>query len=134
MEEYPLIGKPLTSEYVSKKRVTRSEGSTSISEVEQVVTPHNLVLEWLYYYGSIGLLLGLTLVIMGARFIKRFLAENKNDNQNYRMGVAILCCMAHNLFFALSNVTATSPFATFFLYFPLVILVSLSRNKNNFSK
>ncbi|BAV33917.1 hypothetical protein SCL_1612 [Sulfuricaulis limicola] len=134
MEENPVIGKPLQSEAIERKRVTRATGGTFSTRDELVIAPHNLLLEWLYYYGSIGLLLGLTLVFVAARFIKRFLAENKSDIQNYQIGVAVLCCMAHNLFFALSNVTVLSSFATFFLYFPLSILVAISRNKKNFSR
>lgn len=130
MEEHPIIGKPLGSESVSLKRVTREVGGISKTQDELLLNPHNLLLEWLYHYGLVGLLLGLTLLIMCVRFIKRFLAENKNNSLNYQMGVAVLCCMAHNLFFALTNVTVMSSFATFFLYFPVMILVSLSRNKN----
>ena len=134
MEEHPIIGRPLTSEARSKERITTSNHGTSVTGNVDVVTPHNLSMEWLYYYGSIGLLLGVVVVISGTRVIMRFLRENKHDRQNYQIGVAIVCSMVHNLFYALSNVTASSPFSTFFLYFPLIILVSISRNKESFYK
>lgn len=133
MEEHPIIGRPMNITAVERKRVAReSKDSFRATQSELVLAPHNLLLEWLYYYGSIGLLLGLTLILLAVGFIRKFLAENKNDIQNYQIGVAVLCTMTHNLFFAVSNATAASIFATFFLYFPIFILVSISRNNKSF--
>lgn len=134
-EENPLIGKPLvTNESVTKKRMKVTRGGVTSTVAEQVVTPHNLILEWLLYYGWIGVLLGLSLIIATVQNVKRFLREHKNNIQCRQIGVIMLCAMAHNLFFSFSNVSTDDVFLTFFLYFPVVILIAISRNEESYCK
>jgi len=129
----PLIGKPLvTNETRQMKAMSVTRGSMTTTSIELVVTPHNLFLEWLLYYGWIGVLLGVFLIISAFRFVKRFLREHKGNIQCHQMGVIILCTMAHNLFFAFSNVTTNNIFSTYFLYFPLAILIVIGRNEDGF--
>lgn len=134
-EDNPLIGKPLvTNESVEMKRMKVTRGGVTIAVEQLVVTPHNLILEWLLYYGSIGALLGLTLIIAAFRHIRRFLRANKSNVRCHQLGVIMLSTMAHNLFFALTNVTTSNVFSTFFLYLPLVALVAISRNEERYCK
>lgn len=134
-EDNPLIGKPLvTNENVEMKQMKITRGNITSTVTELVVTPHNLILEWLLYYGWIGVLLGLSLIIAIFRFIKSFLREHKSNARCRQIGVIMLCAMIHNLFYALSNVTTSDVFSTFFLYFPIVILVAVSRNEESYCK
>lgn len=134
-KNHPFIGKPLvTNETREMKEMKITTGNMTSTESVFVVTPHNLVLEWLLYYGWIGVLLGLSLLIAAFRLIKRFLREHKGNIRNHQIGVILLCTMTHNLFYAFSNVTTMDVYTTFFLYFPLVILVALSRSEENFCK
>lgn len=133
--ENPLIGKPLvTTESRDKKKMWVEKGNVTTSTMQSVITPHNLLLEWLYYYGFIGLALGMSMLIIAIRFVKRFLRKHKNNILCYRIGVVVLCTMVHNLFFALTNVTAMSVFSTFFLYLPLMVLIAVSNNEESYCK
>jgi hypothetical protein len=134
-EDNPLIGKPLvTNETVEMKRMKVTRGGVTSAVEELVVTPHNLILEWLLYYGWIGVLLGLSLIIAAIRHVKRFLRENKSNIRCRQLGVVMLCTMTHNLFFSLTNVTTNNVFSTFFLYFPLAILIAMSRYEESYCK
>ncbi|MDH5189878.1 MAG: O-antigen ligase family protein [Gammaproteobacteria bacterium] len=131
--EHPIIGKPLvTNESREAKLIQESQGGITASKIRVVVTPHNLFFEWLYYYGAIGVLLGLAMIFLTIRFIKGFLRKHREDSQSRRIGISLICCMIHNLFFALTNVTSMSVFATFFLYLPLVMLVVISRKEESY--
>jgi O-antigen ligase len=132
-KENPLFGKPLvTNESVQMKAMKVTRGNTTTSVMQLVVTPHNLALEWLLYYGWLGVMLGLSLLIAMTRFVKRFLRDHKNNAKCYQAGVIMLCALSHNLFYAFSNVTTNDLFATYFLYFPLVILIAISRNEESY--
>jgi len=134
-KENPIIGKPLvTNESRQMKEMKVKKGSMTGTELQLVVTPHNLLLEWLLYYGIAGLLMGLYLLYVGFWFIKDFLRKNKNNAPCHKIGVVVLCTMTHNLFFAISNVTTSDIFGTFFLYFPVVLLIAISANKEEFCK
>lgn len=127
-KEHPWIGKPLvTNETLDWKEIQVTKGNITTSVSKDVLTPHDLVLEWLVYYGWIGVFLGSALMIAAFRFIKRFLHRHKDDVRSYRIGVAAVCAMAHNVFFALTNVTAMSVSSTYFLYFPLAMLMVVDR-------
>jgi len=131
--EHPLIGKPLvTNETRQLKKLSAVKGNSVTSITQLVVTPHNLVLEWLLYYGWLGVLLGSSLTILSVRYIYRFLRTHKYNRQCHQIGVAILCAMTNNIFYALTNVTTSSIFATFFLYFPLIMLIAISRNEKTY--
>jgi len=135
IKEHPVIGKPMTlSESIVEKYYEVRRGNRTAKVYGLVVTPHNLVFEWWLYLGTIGLLLGGALIVLGARFIRRFITEHKSDTLSYQLGIVVLCSMVHNLFYAITNTTLLSVFSTFFLYFPLVILVSVSRNGPAFFK
>ena len=112
--------------------MSEKKGILTSTSMRLVVTPHNLILEWLLYYGWIGVLLGLSLIIACIRFTKQFMRENKLNVKRYQIGVMISCAMIHNLFFALTNVTASDVFSTYFLYFPIVVLMSISRNEESY--
>jgi len=134
-KHHPIIGKPLvTNETVRTMKLKTGSGNSTTGVSQLVVTPHNLVLEWLLYYGWLGVLFGSLLIIISSQYIYRFLRTHKYNRQCYQIGVIVLCTMIHNLFYALTNVTTSSIFATFFLYFPIIMLIAISRNEKTYCK
>ena len=84
-KEYPVIGKPMTlSESKMEKFIDIKRGNSTTRVYTEVITPHNLVFEWLLYYGTIGLLLGAALIVLGARFIRRFLIVRLQAPNNWQ--------------------------------------------------
>ena len=60
-KQHPVIGKPLTTtETRQDKRMNIKKGNMTVTGEGYVITPHNLIFEWLYYYSWIGAILGLT--------------------------------------------------------------------------
>lgn len=132
-KENPLIGKPLvTNESIEMKSMDVTSGSLTTQQTQMIVSPHNLMLEWLLYYGWMGVLLGATLLLAIFKYFKRFFKAHDPNTNCYKMAVVLLCTTVHNLFFAFSNVTINDVFSTFFLYFPVVILIALGSNTEKF--
>jgi hypothetical protein len=102
-------------------------GNITLTRMIPVVTPHNLVLEWFYRYGIVGMFIGMGILITSFKECFRFLKKYKKDERMYNCGVAILCGWIFNLIFSFCNTTTSSTFFTFFLYWPLMLLISIDR-------
>jgi len=132
-QHHPLIGKPLvTNESVEMKSMDVTSGSLTTQETQLFVSPHNLALEWLLYYGWIGVTLGGILLVAIFQYFRRFFKAHDPTSDCYKMAVILVCTVVHNFFFAFSNVTANDLFYTFFLYFPVVILVAMGSNPKQY--
>ena len=130
-KQHPVIGKPLsTTENRQEKQMQIKKGSMTITGKGHVVTPHNLIFEWLYYYGWIGIILGLSLLTLMMKFFKKVNRQHKNNSECRNLSILLGCSMVHNLFFALTNVTSMSEFSIFFLYLPVVIMIAVNRKHN----
>ena len=127
--EYPILGKPFDSN-LSRFTVKVKEKKNSIvyNYKSHAIVPHNLILEWLYLFGYPGLLIGLSILMVSYKMIKKFLMKYRDQASYYRIGIGMLCAYVHNLFYALCNVTSMSVYTVFCLYFPLALLVSLEHN------
>ena len=129
-----IFGKQLTlRETVSEVSVKRREGWRDVSEEILVLTPHNFILEWIYYYGLIGLLLGCMLFYFCIKFIRKFMREVKDNELLSGLPVIISCCMIHNTFWAFTNVTIMSVYSLYFLYLPIVLLMVVARDQEYFA-
>ena len=130
-----LLGKQLTlRETITEITVKSKKDWRSVSEKKLVLTPHNLILEWIYYYGLIGLFLGGLLFYYTIRFIKNIKKEAKNNEVLTSLSVIISCCMVHNIFWAFTNVTTMSVYSIYFLYLPILLLIVAARNKSFFGE
>ena len=130
-KQHPVIGKPLTTtETRQEKRMKIKKGNITVTGEGYVVTPHNLIFEWLYYYGWIGVILGLSLLTLMVRFFKKVNRQHKNNSECSNLSILLGCSMVHNLFFALTNVTSMSVFSIFFLYLPVVIMIAVNHKHN----
>jgi len=102
-------------------------GNITSTRMIHVGTPHNLILEWLYRYGIVGVIIGIGILIISFKECFRFLKKYEKNEMIYNFGVAILCAWIFNLIFSFCNTTTSSMFNTFFLYWPLVLLITIDR-------
>jgi O-antigen ligase len=88
-------------------------------EVAEAVVPHNLILEWIYYYGAAGLVIGI--FMMGSAFAMLFgmVRKDRETNEFDDLGICAFSSFVFNLFFALCNPTTSAPYDVFFLYLPV---------------
>jgi len=122
------FGHPLDINY-TRYLVTEKEKRNGIEFKEKVrgLVPHNLLLEWLYFFGWGGFAIGMGILWSSSRLFRRFLKEYRGDPDIYRVGIGLLCVWIHNLFWANSNTNCSNIYNIFFLYLPLVIIISISR-------
>lgn len=102
-------------------------GNITSTRMIPVVPPHNLILEWLYRYGIVGVFIGMGILTTSFKECFRFLKKYEKSEMMYNFGVAILCAWIFNLVLSFCNVTTSSMFHTFFLYWPLMLLISIDR-------
>ncbi len=131
-KEYPSLGTPFGERPTRfDTKVKFNQGGINRYTMVHSIVPHNLILEWIYFYGYIGLGLGIIGLLLFSRKLMRFYKRTK-DNAHYNsMAVAVICNSVHNLFFALCNVTSVSFFTVFFLFFPVVVLEVVERSFTN---
>lgn len=122
---YPVMGIP----FGKHKSADVLEIETEIGFITDqiVVTPHNLLLEWLYHFGFIGLCIGILILVSSFVLIFQFLKKYQGEEEMFNWGVSLFSAWVFTLFYALCNVTTTSQFSVFFLYFPLVLLMTVHR-------
>ncbi len=129
------LGKELTlRETISEVTVKSKKDWRVVSEKKLVLTPHNLILEWIYYYGLIGLSIGCLLLFYSAKFLRDFMKEVKGSEMLSGLPIIILCCLVHNIFWAFTNVTTMSVYGVYFLYLPILLLIVVARNKKIFDR
>ena len=128
VEKNPWMGVPLSENIaVSYEIQPVKTGNIILNRMIPVVTPHNLILEWLHLYGIIGMFIGIGILIISFKECFRFLKRYSKNELMYNFGVAILCAWIFNLIFSFCNTTISSMFNTFFLYWPLILLISIDR-------
>ncbi len=118
------LGENITADYEAWPVKT---GNITSTRMIPVVTPHNLILEWLYRYGIVGVIIGIGILIISFKECFRFLKKYKKNEMMYNFGIAILCALIFNLVLSFCNVTTSSMFHSFFLYWPLMLLISMDR-------
>lgn len=124
-QRYPFMGVP----FAKYKAIEGGLVETKMGYVDEeiVVTPHNLILEYLYLFGLVGLILGLGILVSSFKFIFGFLHKYKEHEELSNWGVSAFSAWVFTFFYSLCNVTTASPFLVFFTYFPLVLLMSVER-------
>lgn len=128
VEKNPWMGIPLSENItVSYEIQPVKTGNIILTRIIPVVTPHNLILEWLHLYGIIGMFIGMGILITSFKECFRFLKRYEKNEIMYNFGVAILCGWIFNLILSFCNCTTASMFYTFFLYWPLILLISVDR-------
>ena len=128
VKEYPILGRPFGARNINYSAVVHeSEHGITRGYRAVVMSPHNLILEWLYFFGGIGMFTGILLLIVSFSLITRLLKKYQNEISYRRFVVGLLCVWAHNLFFVLSNASVSSVYSVFFLYLPLAMMVALDR-------
>jgi len=131
-KENPVLGIPLGSKptrYFEMMKI--KTGSIIQNTIVECIVPHNLILEWIYFYGIIGLCIGIVMIWTSFIFCRICLMQYRQDPEVLFLIKALFCTWIHNLIFGLCNVTTMSIFTVFFLYFPLSLIVALSRLQGN---
>ena len=128
VEKNPWMGIPLSEHITVSYDIQPVEmGNIILNSMTPVVTPHNLIFEWLYLYGIIGMFLGIVILIISFKECFRFLKKYEENEIIYNFGVAIFSAWIFNLILSFCNCTTASMFHTFFLYWPLMLLISVDR-------
>jgi len=123
---HPIIGSP----FIEKKTgvyepVKIKSGNITYTSTEALIVPHNIIIAWLLYYGIIGLLLGLAVIGTSFLVFFKFLKKYKGQTQKFNWGVSMLCAWIFNLVFALCNALGRGEFHILFMYFPVILLLSV---------
>ena len=125
-KNYIWLGKKYGSLY-NKIQTKQRHGNNVISGTEIVIVPHNVILEFIYFYGYPGFFIGCISILFCFIASHKYMQKHKTNPLKYRIGVSMICAWAHNLFYGLCNVTTMSVYTVFCFYLPILILISADR-------
>ena len=129
-KEHPLIGLPLIEGGWTRfqYKVSEDHRGHSSSKTCRGIVPHNFLLEWIYYYGYLGLLIGLMILAICFKSIITFLLKYRDDSVYYQIGLGIFAGWVHNIIYLMCNASVSSVYNVFFLFFPVLMLAPLEKN------
>lgn len=125
-KQHPILGSPIKakkSHLLTPIKI--KSGNIKYTRQEVLVTPHNLIVEWLWYYGIVGVFAGLVVLITSFKTILKFLRTYRLNQKKFDLGVSLFCAWIFNLVMALTNAFVGHHFNVFFMYFPMVFLLAV---------